>query len=117
LPGLDDPAPHVADADGDGIVDGRDVEHIQSKITGLPVLAFGQGGQGYRQALLSQLDQVETRIAAGDVTSALKKLGEIRKHIDGCGTIADRDDWIIDCSAQRDLRRLIDLLIAQLTIH
>lgn len=112
LPDAQDPAPLDADADDDGITDGRDVEHIQAAVEQLPSSAFRAPGQ--RRGLAVQLDQVEAMVAIGDEEGALRKLQELRRHVDGCGLQADGNDWIRDCAAQLQLRERIDLLIANL---
>jgi hypothetical protein len=35
--------------------------------------------------------------------------------MDGCGTSADNTDWIVDCTAQTQIRALLDLLVANLS--
>ena len=46
----------------------------------------------------------------------MKKLQNVRKHLDGCGAQADGDDWIRDCGAQTTVRSLVDLLIKNLSV-
>ena len=38
----------------------------------------------------------------------------MRRRVDGCGTAADQNDWIVDCTAQLQVRTLIDLFISNL---
>jgi hypothetical protein len=115
LPDVDDPKPTDSDADDDGITDGRDVEHIQVKLNGFPNSAFAPpNGAGHRQTMNNLLDQAESAVAARDTAKALSKLQELRSHVDGCGRKADKNDWIVDCAAQVEVRRLIDVLIANL---
>jgi hypothetical protein len=45
---------------------------------------------------------------------AVADLNGIRNKMDGCGTAPDVNDQIITCSAQAELRPLIDLLIANI---
>jgi hypothetical protein len=35
--------------------------------------------------------------------------------MDGCGSTADNTDWIVDCTAQLEIRALLDLLVDNLT--
>ena len=64
--------------------------------------------------LLSNLDEAESLLLDGKTAAAVKKLQTVRKHLDGCGTEADGDDWIRTCSAQVLVRGSVDLLIANL---
>jgi Tol biopolymer transport system component/drug/metabolite transporter (DMT)-like permease len=110
----------IRDSDGDGIPDARDVEAVQAAVDSLPIAAFRPPGGGTQNAIVSILDDVEAQIAAGNVEDALNLLGNLRRHLDGCpavpspGEVAERDDWIVDCDAQRSVRALIDTLIAEL---
>jgi hypothetical protein len=101
------------DTDDDGIPDGQDSEFVQNIVNGLPDSAFK--GNGHRTAILAQLDNVEHQVAMGHIDVALKMLHNLRKHVDGCGAVADNNDWIIDCAAQTEVRELIDLLMANLS--
>jgi hypothetical protein len=109
--GLD---PLDPDDDDDGIPDGQDVEWIQDDIESLPVTSTKGGDPGHRRVMLVQLEEIEALIAAGETEEAIEKLGNLRKHMDGCGTSADKNDWIVDCTDQIVIRELIDLLIANL---
>ena len=104
--------PLKADSDGDGLLDGKDVEFIQHAVNALADGDFRSAGN--RQALLDNLDNVESMLLNGKVAGAVHKLENIREHVDGCGTEADGDDWIHSCSEQEQVRDLVDLLIANL---
>ena len=65
---------------------------------------------GTRRALASVLDDVESELLAADTAEAVRKLENVRRRMDGCGAVADTNDWIVRCADQRDLRALIDLL-------
>ncbi len=43
-----------------------------------------------------------------------KILQSLRRRVDGCGLMADLDDWIVDCAAQLEIRQQIDTLISNL---
>ena len=103
------------DSDGDGLVDGKDVEFIQHAVAGLPASSFKPPGQGTRNAILSILSDAEALAKAGNVPAAVQKLTDLRIHLDGCGTTADNNDWILDCGHQVTVRDLVDLLIKNLT--
>jgi hypothetical protein len=106
--------PLDSDSDNDGLLDGHDVEFVQHAVKALAIGDFRSPGEGNRAALLSNLDEVETILLAGNTASAVKKLENVRKHLDGCGTQADGDDWIKSCSSQLQVRDLVDLLIGNL---
>ncbi|HEV8700669.1 MAG TPA: hypothetical protein VGV60_05295 [Candidatus Polarisedimenticolia bacterium] len=114
LPDGLDRDPTVADRDGDGLVDGRDVEFVQTAVAGLPSDSFIPAGGGTQHAIESVLEDVESLLLVGDVNGALRKLMDLRRRLDGCGTRPDRNDWILDCAAQVSIRSLIDLLVTNL---
>jgi len=68
-----------------------------------------------RNALLQRLENAEREVARGQIAQAIQHLGNLRAHLDGCGTTADGNDWIVDCDAQTQIRELLDLLIANLS--
>jgi len=103
------------DTDNDGLLDGSDVEFVLHAVQSLPLSAFRPPGAGTEQAIESMLDAAEGKAAAGDIAAALLKLRQLRSHLDGCGTRADTNDWIIVCANQVKVRALLDLLIANLT--
>jgi hypothetical protein len=78
----------------------------------LPAGAFK--APGHRSALTSRLSDVNDMLTAGNERGAAKHLAKMRRQVDGCGTKADKDDWIVSCPAQLDLRSLLDELITQL---
>ena len=112
--------PCNADSDDDGIPDGADPDTLDAVIEGLPDEAFdpATSAGGKKTAILSTLEGIEQDIAAGDTEAAVEQLQNLRKHLDGCpaspvpGESADNNDWIDDCDAQRQVRELIDLLLA-----
>ena len=110
--------PDDTDTDGDGISDGSDPDIIATAITALPLdpSVFANRGdpRGHRNAMLSRLTDIQSDIASGDIEQAIRALRNLRSHVDGCGASPDRNDWITDCIAQLEIRRLIDLLITNL---
>ena len=110
--------PDVADTDGDGIPDGSDPDIIATAITALPLdpSVFANSGDpaGHRNAMLNRLINIQSDIASGDIEEALRALRNLRARVDGCGASPDRNDWITDCAAQLEIRRLIDLLVTNL---
>lgn len=103
------------DTDGDGIPDDKDVETTQEAISGLPPSAFKGGDPGHARAMTNILDEVEALIAAGDTATAIKRLNSLLTRVDGCGTKADKTDWIVDCAAQVQIRDFIETLIENLS--
>ena len=112
--GLD---PLDSDSDDDGIPDGQDTEFIENAINALGDDAFKDSspGKGLRNALLQRLENAEREVASGRSDQAVHHLQNLRRHLDGCGVVADGDDWIVDCVAQTQIRELLDLLIANLS--
>jgi hypothetical protein len=106
--------PLAGDSDGDGLADGRDVEFVQAAITALPIGAFKPPGSGTKKSMLAALNDIESLLVKGRTADAIKKLRTLRTRVDGCGTAPAKDDWIVDCAAQREIRDLIDLLLANL---
>jgi len=101
------------DTDDDGIPDGQDSEFLQTAVDALADSAFK--GNGHRTAILAQLDNIEKRVLQGKVDQALTELSHLRSKMDGCGTESDNTDWIVDCTAQLEIRALLDLLVDNLT--
>jgi hypothetical protein len=112
--GLD---PLDPDSDDDGIPDGMDSEFIENAINALDDDAFKDSspGKGVRNALLSQLENVERTVARDQSDQAIHHLENLRRHLDGCGATPDGNDWIVDCGAQIQIRDLVDLLITNLS--
>ncbi len=107
--------PVNTDLDGDGIPNEQDVEAAQQAIADLPAGAFKGGDPGHAGAMTKALDDIEALIAAGKIDTALRRLRSLREKVDGCGTRADSTDWIVDCTAQSEIRALLDALIAALS--
>jgi len=53
-------------------------------------------------------------VAESDIAEAIRKLKNLRRRIDGCGMSPHPNDWIVDCTAQNEIRELIDLYLANL---
>jgi len=109
-----DNSPVDPDADDDGLLDGEDVEFVQSAVAALVAADFRPPGSGTRKAILLVLEDVERLLLAGETAKALDRLDFLRKHLNGCGTAPDSNDWIIDCGSQIEVRELVDLLAANL---
>lgn len=112
------------DSDDDGIVDGEDPDIVAALIRSLPEGIF-RSAPGTRTSFLARLEAIEARIAAGDAAGAVADLEDLRLRVDGCDPslsppdVPDSNDWIRGtdadpCSAQDDVRELIDILIAEL---
>lgn len=114
LPDALDAAPKDPDADGDGLPDGGDVEFVQIVIEGLPRTALRTPSDGLRISTWNVLEDVEALLLDGESGEAIRKLVNLERHLDGCGAVADANDWVIDCASQVELRDLVALLIANL---
>jgi hypothetical protein len=67
-----------------------------------------------RKTLQKKLDAIYEAIDKGDVRPALHMLRDLRARVDGCGTTAGADDWLVSCSDQSVIRLAIDSLITSL---
>jgi hypothetical protein len=47
--------------------------------------------------------------------AAVRKLTNLLGRLDGCGARADKNDWILNCTDQVQVRSLVQELIANLT--
>lgn len=105
------------DTDDDGIIDGEDVEWLQNAIDALPNSAFKDRDRrrGLRNAMINILNDVELAVASSDIDEAMELVTNLRRHVDGCGLSPDRNDWIVDCTAQIEIRELIDIYIVNLS--
>jgi thrombospondin type 3 repeat protein len=109
--------PLDSDSDNDGIPDGDDVEWLQNAISALPDSVFKDSGKGpgHRSSMLSKLENIESLVANGAPNKAIAQVQILRGHVDGCGLTPDNDDWIVDCTAQVQIRSLLDLYISNLS--
>jgi hypothetical protein len=67
-----------------------------------------------RRALEARLDAIQNAIDDGRVHPAAQMLRALRMRLDGCGSRADRDDWIVECDWQSQVRSVIDTLLVGL---
>jgi hypothetical protein len=102
-----DPLDH--DTDGDRIRDGRDVEWIDAAINALPNAAFLT--PAHRGMFLTELADIEALSAQNKLVEARSETKTLRRRADGCGASFDADDWVVTCSAQVEIRVLIDELL------
>lgn len=96
------------DTDDDGLKDGEDVEFIENIVNGLPASAFSN--TSIRDTLISRLEAIENQLAQGHKVYAIQLIDQLRMRVDGCGSAAENNDWIIDCPSQLKVRGLLDLL-------
>jgi len=108
--------PTDPDSDDDGIPDAIDPSVLTEAVAGLPLGVFSNSADplGQRNAMQNRIAGIEEQIAAGDHEGAIQALQDLRRTVDGCGSEPDRNDWITDCSAQVEVREIIDLLITNL---
>jgi hypothetical protein len=91
---------------------GVTVDSLRNDVASLPESALKS--KSVRAAMLHTLADVEQSLAQGDIASAVSQLEKLRSHLDGCGTSAGSNDWIVDCAAQVKIRRSIDIIRANL---
>ena len=102
------------DSDHDGLLDGQDVEFVQNQVATLPAGIFKSTGGGTQSATQSALDSIEALLKQGKAAKALQAAIDLHKHFDGCGVMADNNDWLLDCGEQVVVRGLIEVLIVNL---
>ena len=107
--------PLDSDTDDDGVADGWDPDLVADIVRALPDWMF-HSPRDHRTALLSRLDDIEQMIRDGDLAGALRALENLRRRVDGCGVVADSNDWVTDCEAQTRLRAAIDALLSRLGV-
>jgi len=101
------------DSDNDGLIDGEDVEFIEHVVSGLPQSALSTAA--IRDTIIARLEGIEAQVAQDHKDEASFEISKLRLRIDGCGTAAAKDDWIVACDSQTLVRGLVDLLAVNLT--
>jgi len=91
---------------------GVTIDSLRNDVASLPESAFKS--KSVRAAMPHALADVEESLARGDTSSAVSQLEYLRRRLDGCGTSAGGNDWIVDCAAQVKIRRSIDIIRADL---
>lgn len=104
--------PFDPDIDDDGLDDGLDVDWSLARVEGLD--RDEVRSSGIPRALASNLEEVDAAIRSGDVGAAIDLVTGLLRRVDGCGMTADRNDWVVDCDAQADVRRALSLLARNL---
>ena len=99
--------PDNPDTDGDGIIDGLDASWLIAYLDGLPRHDFKRFW--HRAALKLTVGAAAVAVHLGDGDTALAILDRLERRIDGCGTVPDRNDWIVDCGSQLGFRELLAL--------
>jgi hypothetical protein len=94
---------------------GVTIDSLRNDIASLPKSALGTGS--YRRVLLNELAEVEQSLAESDTASAVSRLEELRRHLDGCGASPDKNDWVVDCMEQLKIRRSMDIIVANLSMQ
>ena len=81
----------------------------------LPDSAFDKNAKEQKKALSNKLNAVLNQINSGAYQGAIDKLNnDIKAKMDGCMGGNPEDDWIIDCSAQKKLIKIINQIISEL---
>jgi hypothetical protein len=107
-------SPKDPDSDDDHIIDGFDPRAIIRVIAPLPPNAFSSLGN--EKNLLNNLAVIEQLIGEGKNAVALKRLLALGTRFDGCATlkVPDKDDWVVSCDVQRNLRLPFALVASSL---
>ena len=104
--------PLDADTDDDGLKDGEDVEFIENVVNGLAAGAFSN--PQHRETIVTRLEAIENSIAQGQRGAAINEIGNLMTRVNGCGSTADQNDWIVSCPDQLLVRSLLELLATNL---
>jgi hypothetical protein len=91
---------------------GVTIRSLQNDVASLPASAFKK--KSHSRTLLTELARVEDSLTEGDATNAVRRLTDLRVHLNGCGASPDKNDWIVDCTGQRKIRSSVDTIIANL---
>jgi len=86
-------------------------------VNNLPPEAFKKKSGVIQVGFGSICKNIEQKIIDGHCDNAIRKLENLRMRFDGCNGewgVPDKNDWIIDCEAQLELRHWADLLIENL---
>jgi hypothetical protein len=111
-------APRDHDSDKDGIPDDQDPDTVAAVVGQLSDEAFS--ARGHRTATLARLNAAEKMILDGEIGDAIQQLRNLLKRFDGCpsdpsvGELAGREDWVVDCDAQRAVSSALRSVIAAL---
>jgi len=88
------------------------LDALMSSVEDPPPGSFREPAEDRQHSLQSKLASVGLMMLEQNYTGAIQKLTQdIRPKMDGCGIVADQNDWIIDCSLQITTREVIDELI------
>ena len=110
--GITDPLDE--DSDDDGLLDGSDTEFIEAAVDRTPDTAWKVGVAGLRNATDQHLAAIEAATGPGS-PDELQLLRNLRRRFDGCGDVADSNDWVSDCPTQLEIRALLDILAVNLS--
>jgi hypothetical protein len=105
--------PLEADTDNDGLIDGHDIEFVKEVVDKVPARAWR--APGVRIAVDMELFFIERLLHRPFTAQARRQLTRLRTRFDGCGTVADSNDWIRRCGPQKDVREALSLLITNIS--
>ena len=100
--------PGNSDTDGDGVIDGIDPSWLDHFVS-------GQGNGDFTSRLAKirlrlHIALVQLAVRWGERQTALDLIASLEGRADGCGSKADRSDWITDCDTQAEFNTLLALL-------
>ncbi|UCD85322.1 MAG: hypothetical protein JSU92_03770, partial [Deltaproteobacteria bacterium] len=91
------------------------VEALNASIQALPDSAFDKNAKHRKKTLSNKLNAILNQINSGAYQGVIDKLNDdIESKMDGCVGGDSGDDWITDCSAQKELTKAINDIIAEL---
>jgi len=91
------------------------VAEIIDEIKNLPEEAFSRNANQRKKAMINKFNAVNKKIVGDELQDAADKLAnDILTKMDGCLSGNPKNDWIIDCIAQKTLTDLIGTLVQYL---
>ena len=91
------------------------LDDLLFNLEGIPADALKSEDVARRDTLVDKTIEITQMLSRGDIKGAKQKLEkDIRAKMDGCPSVPDNNDWVVDCAWQYDLRVLIDDLIQSL---
>ncbi len=100
------------DTDGDGLLDGLDIEFVRYIFDAQPMQVYMS--QGDYEDIQDRLILIEESLYLEQAEVALTQLQSMLERMNGCGDTPDADDAFADCTVQMEVRNYIEMLMSNL---
>jgi len=94
-----------------GAFERQPTDAIRALVLLLEAADLKRSNLGLRDAMLSNLATADKLLAKGKKRNARKKLVALKRRVDGCGRRPDRNDWVVNCPKQKEIRGAINDLL------